>query len=84
MFSMDQMAGGFEKALREAVVMGEVDDSPVRVSDVVAAVIVLLCFGGWWYLTGRASFGTLGAAVVTVVGLGTAIRGTIKANEVNE
>lgn len=81
---MERLAQGFERALKEAVEMGEVDDAPVRISDIAAGVIVALCFGGWWYLSGKASFATLGAAVVTVVGLGTAIRGTVKANEANE
>lgn len=83
-FGMDEMGVRFERALYEAHGMGPVEDSPVRWSDFAGAAIVGLCLGLWWYLAGEDSLGTIPAVVLTVVGLGSAIRGTIKAYRVNE
>ncbi|KAG8861246.1 Alpha-1,3-mannosyltransferase-like protein [Tulasnella sp. 330] len=83
-FGMEEMGVKFEKALYEAMEMGPVTDSPVHGSDLAGGAIVVLCLGLWWYLAGKASLGTIPAIVLTFVGLGSAIRGTIRANRANE
>ncbi|KAG9007384.1 Alpha-1,3-mannosyltransferase-like protein [Tulasnella sp. JGI-2019a] len=83
-FSMEKMCASFEKALYEATAMGTVDDSPFHWSDFAGGTIVILCLSLWAYLAGVASLGTIPAIVLTVVGLGNAIRGAIKANRANE